>query len=84
MSVIPSNTAPGAANGAAKPHGFFWQRLAQALDELAVCRTRRAVPEMALRRSKHDINRYRRLMLKSAVAPVGARIGRANRAAPHR
>ncbi len=83
MSVILINTAPGAANGAAKPHGF-WQRLARALDELAVCRTRRAVPEMALRRSKHDINRYRRLMLKSAMAPVGARIGRANRAAPHR
>ncbi len=73
MSVIPVDEPPGATNGAAKPRGF-WQRLAQALDEYFVDRTKRAVPEITLRRSKHDINRCRRLMLESSMAPVDASI----------
>jgi len=74
MSVIPVDEPPGAANRAAKPRGF-WQRLAQALDEFFVDRTKRAVPEITLRRSKHDIARFRRLMHKSSAVRVEARLG---------
>jgi len=75
MSVIPADEPPGATNGAAKPRGF-WQRLAQALDEFFVDRTKRAVPEITLRRSKHDIDRCRRLMHKSSMALAEASISR--------
>ncbi len=83
MSVIPVDEPPGAANGAAKPPGF-WQKLAQALDEFFVARTKRAVPEIALRRCKHEINRCRGLMLKSAMAAAdaGAACASPRRAAP--
>ena len=73
MSVIPVDEPPGAAIGAAKPKGF-WQRLAQAIDEYFVDRTKRAVPETTLRRSRHEINRCRQLMHRRSFAPVGAGI----------
>lgn len=69
MSVIPVDEPPGAADRALKPPGF-WRRLAQALDQLFVDRTRRAVPEHTLRRSRQELQRCRRLMLKGALAPV--------------
>ncbi|MGD0023308.1 MAG: hypothetical protein ABSC37_01590 [Xanthobacteraceae bacterium] len=75
MSVIPIDTAASAASGAAKPRRF-WQRFAQALDRLVVYRTKRAVPEIVLRRCKHDIDRCRRLMLHGCIAPADARINR--------
>ena len=69
MSVIPVDEPPDAAERALKPPSF-WHRLAQALDELFVDRTRRAVPDRTLRRSRQEIQRCRRLMLKGALAPV--------------
>jgi len=77
MSVIPVDEPDGAGNGAAKLGGF-WRRLAQALDEYFVNRMKRAVPEIALRRSKQDINRFRRLMHKNSMAPA------INRGSPRR
>jgi hypothetical protein len=59
MSVIPVNEPPG-----------FWQRFAQALDAYFVDRTKRAVPEITLRRSKHEIARCRRLMHRQVAAPI--------------
>ena len=74
MSVVRVDEPPGAVNGAAKP-ASFWQRLACALDAYLVDRTKRAVPEITLRRSKHDIARCRRLMHKSSAAPFEPRLG---------
>jgi hypothetical protein len=71
MSVLPAIERPSAVNGAAKPEGF-WQRIAQALDAYFVDRSRRAVPAAALRRSKHDIDRCRRLMPKSSAIAAAA------------
>ena len=71
MSVIPVDEPPGAGTSAAKPRSF-WQRLAQALDEYLADRMKRAVPEITLRRSKHDIDRLRRLMHRSSLVPAGA------------
>jgi hypothetical protein len=52
----------------------FWQRLAEALDAYFVNRTKRAVPEAALRRSKHEVARCRRLMHRGVAAQgCGAR-----------
>ena len=48
MSVTPVDEAPG-----------IWRRLAQALDAYFVDRTKRAVPEITLRRSKHEVARCR-------------------------
>ena len=73
MSVIPVDEPPGSAIGAAEPSGF-WHRLGRAIDEYFVARTRRAIPETTLRRSRHEINRCRQLMHRSSLAPVGASI----------
>ena len=70
MSVNPVDEPPGARAGAAQQS--FWQRLAQALDAYFVDRTKRAVPEITLRRCKHDVDRLRRLMHKNSLVPVGA------------
>ncbi len=69
MSVIPVDEPPGARTDAAKRN--FWQRLARALDAYFVDRTKRAVPEITLRRCKHDVDRLRRLMHKNSLVPVG-------------
>ena len=74
MSVIPVDEPPGAKTDAAKRS--FWQRFAQALDAYFVDRTKRAVPEIILRRCKHDVDRLRRLMHKESLAPVGASMSR--------
>jgi hypothetical protein len=75
MSVIPVDE-PGAVTGAANPQRF-WQRLAQALDAYFVDRSRRAMPAATLRRSKHEIDRCRRLMRKgramASVATISSR-----------
>jgi hypothetical protein len=80
MRAIPADAPRTAAQGAAKPDGF-WQRLAQALDAYFVDRTKWAVPDATFRRSRHEIDRCRRLMLKGALTPAHARVGYVS---PHR
>jgi len=75
MSTIPANTDPDPASPQPEPPRF-WRRVAQALDQYFVDRTRRTVPEVTLRRSKHEVARCRRLMLKSAMMPAEATVGR--------
>jgi hypothetical protein len=74
MSFIRAEEPSGVPHTATRDG--FWQKLAQALDAYFVDRSRRAVPATTLRRSKHDIDRCRRLMHKNWLAPVGA--GHAN------
>jgi len=74
MSVIPVDDHSGAADSAARPG--FWQRFARALDEYFIDRTKRAVPELALRRCRQDVSRVRRLAKRSATATVEAGINR--------
>ena len=70
MGVIPSDTAPnGAIDPQARP---FWQRIAQAIDHFMAQRSQRAVPAPALRRSRDDIKRCRRLII-SSLADRGSR-----------
>ena len=69
MRVIPVDKPSGAVGGSAKPRGF-WQTLAQALDAYLVDRTRRAVPDVTFRRSRHEIERCRRLMFKGVFSPA--------------
>jgi hypothetical protein len=80
MSVLPINSAGESASRSAKSHEL-WQRLAHMLDRLVVSRTKRAVPESVLRRSKHDIDRCRRLMhdRSAGAADIGT-----NRVSPRR
>lgn len=83
MRVIPVDQSSGAAQAAARPRGF-WQRLAQTLDDYLVERTKRAVPDAAFRRSRHEIDRCRRLMLKGAPIPAhGLARARVACASPH-
>ena len=72
MSVVAIDSRPGARNGAANRNGF-WRRLAEALDRHFADRSARVMPATALRRSKYDIDRCRRLMHRNAMAPIGAR-----------
>jgi hypothetical protein len=84
MRVIAADKAPGAAHGAARPRSF-WQRLARTLDDYLAERTKRAVPDATFRRSRHEIDRCRRLMLKGALAPAhGLTHARIAYASPHR
>jgi hypothetical protein len=50
----------------------IWRRLAQALDAYFVDWTKRPVPKIILRRSKHEAARCRMLMHKAAAVPVEA------------
>jgi len=77
MSVIPVDDHSGAADGAAKPG--FWQRFARALDEYFIDRTKRAVPELALRRCRQDVSRVRRLANRSATAAAETGLNRRSR-----
>jgi hypothetical protein len=69
MSVVSVDEPPSVT--VTKRKGY-WHRLAQALDQRFADRSKRAVPATTLRRSKHDIDRCRRLMHKNALAPIGA------------
>jgi hypothetical protein len=75
MSVIPFDVKPRGPADALKARGL-WQRIARALDGYFVARTRRAVPEVTLRRSRHEVNRCRRLARKNSAAPLDATVGR--------
>jgi hypothetical protein len=75
MSVVPFGEPPAAASIATKREGF-WNRLAQALDRHFSDRSKRAIPPLMVRRSKHDMDRCRRMMRENAfkrtLAPAGA------------
>ena len=71
MSVILIDEPPGAAAGEPTRHSF-WQRLARIVDRHFADRSRRAVSPLTLRRSKYDVDRCRRLLGKSGLAPAGA------------
>jgi len=73
MSVIPVDAPPDTAAGTPMPEGF-WRRLALALDEYFAQRTKQTLPEATLRRSRQDFERCRRLMHKTAMAPVFANV----------
>lgn len=75
MGVIATDPASSAANRAGEPQ-TFWQRISQALDRFVVCRSQRVVPAVALRRSKYDLDRCRRLMLQGSISPVTTTINR--------
>jgi hypothetical protein len=66
MSVIPVNEPPS-----------FWKKFAQALDTYLAERTKRAVPEITLRRSGREIARCRRLMHKHEATPITTGLGSA-------
>ena len=66
MSVIPAHELGGAANAAPTPESV-WQRLSRAIDAYLAERTKKAIPAITLRRSRHEIARCRRLM-RSRVA----------------
>jgi hypothetical protein len=66
MRVIPTDQRLGAAHGAARRRGF-WQRLAQTPDDYLAELTKPVVPVATLRRSRHEIDCCRRLMLKGAL-----------------
>jgi hypothetical protein len=84
MRVVPADTVSGAAHGTARPRSF-WQRLARTLDDYLAERTKRAVPDATFRRSRHEIDRCRRLMLKGALTPAhGLTYARIACASPHR
>jgi len=78
MSVIPVD-APFDTGGGKPMPGGFWQRLALALDEYFAQRTKQMLPEATLRRSRRDFERCRRLMHKTAMAPVSADVHRVAR-----
>ncbi len=80
MRVIPADNSAGAVNGAVRPHRF-WQWLARILDDYLVDRTKRTVPNATVRRSRHEIDRCRRLMLKGSLTPAHSEVACVS---PHR
>ena len=66
MCVTPAHELGGAADAAPKPESF-WQGLSRAIDAYLAERTKKAIPAITLRRSRHEIARCRRLM-RSRVA----------------
>jgi hypothetical protein len=61
MSVIPTDVGRAKANVGWNLR-TFWRKIAHALDRLVVYQSHRVIPAAALRRSKHDHDRCRRLM----------------------
>ena len=78
MSVIPADKSGGAGDAAPKPESF-WQRLSRAVDAYLAERTKKAIPAITLRRSRHEIMRCRRLMHRSIAVPVDTTRGRQTR-----
>jgi hypothetical protein len=75
MRATPTLSEAAAAKAEARPMRF-WQRLAQTFDDYLAERTKRAIPEFTLRRSKREIDRCRRLMHAGAMMPVGVNANR--------
>ena len=66
MSVLAGDEVPRAFEDAVKPG--FWQRLARALDASFADRSKQVMTVDALRRSRRDIERCRRL-LRTGMPP---------------
>ena len=76
MRAIRVDEPSGRDVGAVRSRGF-WRRLTQALEDFFADRTSRAVPAATLRRTRQEMQRCRRLMLKDAIGPVAERVGSA-------
>jgi hypothetical protein len=87
MRVISKDPIRGAANANAEPQ-TFWRRVAQLLDKCVVNRSYRGIPTSALRRSKYDLDRCRRMLHNAGspavVAVADTRLRRVARAAQTR
>ena len=70
MSVLAAGELHHAFEGVLKPG--FWRRLARALNASFANRSKRAIPIDALRRSRRDIERGRRLLRRDVRVPVGS------------
>ena len=70
MSVLAAHGMPHAFEGLVKPG--FWRRLARALDASFANRSKRTMLTDALRRSRRDIERCRRLLRRDVRVPVGS------------
>jgi hypothetical protein len=68
MSVLLVGELPRVFAGVAKRG--VWQRLARAVDAYCAERSKRMVPGTALRRSKREMNRCRRLVRKPAAVRI--------------
>ena len=68
MSVFAVHDLPSAFECAPRPG--FWQLLGRVLDASFVNRSKRAVPIDALRRSRRDVERCRRLLRTGVRVPV--------------
>ena len=82
MSVLAADELPRAFEGVVKPG--FWQTSARALDASLANRSKRAMPVDALRRSRRDIERCRRLLRTSVRVPVGSNSAAGAPAVSHR
>ena len=67
MSVILTDLKDTATSGSFNAR-TFWEKVTQIFDQLVLNRSRDAVPQLLLRRSKHDYDRCRRLMRHGSVA----------------
>ena len=70
MSVLAAGELHHAFEGVLKPG--FWRRLARALDASFANRSKRTMLTDALRRSRRDIERCRRLLRRDVRVPVGS------------
>ena len=66
MSVFAADELPHAFEGVVG----FWQRLTRVLDASFANRSKHAIPVDALRRSRRDIERCRRLLRRDVRVPV--------------
>ena len=82
MSVLAAHETLRAFEGVMKPG--FWRRLARVLDASLANRSKRAMPIDALRRSRRDIERCRRLLRRDVRVPVASHSAVVARAASHR
>ena len=78
MSVVPAHELGGAANAAAKPESF-WQGLSRAIDAYLAERTKKAIPAITLRCSRHEIARCRPLTLIRVAVSAHTSRGRLRR-----
>ena len=78
MCVIPAHELGGAADAAPKSESF-WQGLSRAIDAYLAERTKKAIPAITLRRSRHEIARCRRLMRSRVAVPAHTSRGRLTR-----
>jgi hypothetical protein len=66
MSVIQADVQSTAGNEAGE-FPTLLQKIARALDRLAINRSRRTIPAMALRRARYQHDRCRRLMHQRSI-----------------